>query len=86
MKLKQISIFVENKPGALSVPCRLLADHGINIETLSLADTKFFGILRLLVKDWKSARDLLEENGFTVKVTDVLFWLKTAPSGQPLQK
>jgi hypothetical protein len=72
MKLHQLSIFVENKPGALSAPCKLLAEHKINLETLSLADTKYFGVLRLLVKDWEKAKCLLESNGFTVKVTEVV--------------
>ena len=72
MKLQQLSIFVENKPGALSAPCKLLAEHGINLESQSLADSKFFGVLRILVKDWKTAKDLLERNHFTVKVTDVV--------------
>ena len=48
MKLKQLSLFLENKPGALSEPCRLLAKAGISILTFSMADTREFGILRLL--------------------------------------
>jgi len=72
MKLKQISLFVENKPGAISAPCKVLADAGINISTLSLADTKFFGVLRLLVHDWEKAKTLLEQHDFAVKLTDVV--------------
>jgi hypothetical protein len=72
MKLKQLSIFLENKPGRLSHPCRILADAGINILTLCLADTEQFGILRLIVKDWQAARDALEKAGCVVNVTDVL--------------
>ena len=48
MKLKQLSLFLENKPGALSAPCRLLAKEGINIVTFALADTQQFGILRFV--------------------------------------
>ena len=55
MKLKQISVFLENKPGSVSLPCKALADAGINIVTLTLADTKDFGILRLITKDWEKA-------------------------------
>ncbi len=72
MKLKQISLFIENKPGALSAPCKILADAGINIVTLCLADTQDFGILRLIVEKWQAAKDILEANQFVVKVTDVV--------------
>ena len=72
MKLKQLSLFLENKPGALSAPVKLLADAGINILTLSIAEARQYGILRLLVRDWKGAKSLLEKHGLLVKVTDVL--------------
>ena len=72
MKLKQLSLFLENKPGALSAPVKILADAGINILTLSIAEARQFGILRLLVRDWQAAKDLLEKHGLMVKVTDVL--------------
>jgi hypothetical protein len=72
VKLKQLSVFLENKPGALSEPCRLLAKAGINIQTFSLADTREFGILRLVVEEADRARRLLQRNGFAVKVTDVV--------------
>jgi hypothetical protein len=72
MKLKQLSLFLENKPGALSAPMRTLAAQGLNITTLSIADTQNFGILRLILRDWEKARALLQQNGFVVKVTDVV--------------
>jgi len=72
MKLKQISVFLENRPGALEEPCRVLAEAGINLSALCLADTEKFGILRLIVQDWERAAQLLREAGFVVKVTDVL--------------
>ena len=72
MKLKQISLFVENKPGTVNSALKLLADNGINISTLSLSDSKFFGVLRLLIRDWEKARDLLEAHDFAVKITDVV--------------
>ena len=56
MKIHQLSLFLENKPGQMTEPCRLLADAGIDIRTLSLADTERFGILRLIVSDWRGAR------------------------------
>ena len=72
MTLKQLSVFLENKPGALSAPCRLLADAQINIQTFSLADTREFGILRLVVEQWEEAKHILEKGGFAVKATDVV--------------
>jgi hypothetical protein len=72
MKIPQLSLFVENKPGHLIVPCRLLAEAGINIVTRSLADTKQFGVLRLIVRDWQRAREVLEKAGLIVAVTEVL--------------
>lgn len=72
MTVKQLSIFLENKPGALSGPCRLLADAGINIQTFALADTQQFGILRLVVHEWEKAKQLLEQHGCVVKATEVV--------------
>ena len=72
MKLHQLSVFLENKPGQLSKPCRVLADANINILTLSLADTEKFGILRIIVRDWKKARNVLEEAGCVVNVSQVI--------------
>ncbi len=72
MKLKQLSLFLENKPGALSRPVRLLAKARFNILTLSIADANQFGILRLILRDWEKAKRLLEKNGLVVKVTDMV--------------
>ncbi len=72
MKIKQLSLFIENKTGAINSPCKILADAGISISTLSLADTKNYGILRLLVKDWEKALKLLEENQIAAKTTEVV--------------
>jgi hypothetical protein len=72
MKIRQLSLFLENRPGQLRVPCKVLGDAGIDILTMSLADTQQFGILRLIVKDWKHARDVLEAAGQVVNVTDLL--------------
>lgn len=68
MKLQQLSVFIENKPGQLSVPCRALAGVGINILTMALADTDQFGILRLIVKDWEKAKEALTAGGCVVKL------------------
>jgi hypothetical protein len=72
MKIHQISLFAENKPGHISAPARLLAKEGIDIRALYLADTQEYGILRLIVADWQKAAALLEAQEFVVKVTEVL--------------
>jgi len=72
MKLKQLSLFLQNEPGALTVPCRALAAAGVNIMTFSLADTQQYGILRIIVRDWEKAKAVLEDSGCLVKVTDVV--------------
>jgi len=72
MKLHQLSLFLENRPGALSAPCRVLAQAGINLVTLSLADTREFGILRVIVRDWQLAKQTLEQRGCVVNVTEVV--------------
>lgn len=72
MKLNQLSVFLENKPGRLSAPCKALAEAGINILTLSLADTQQFGILRIIVRDWQKAKAVLEKAGNVVNVTEVI--------------
>jgi hypothetical protein len=53
-------------------PCRLLAGAGIDIRSLTLADTRQFGILRVIVSDWKTAAELLEGAGYVVNVTEVV--------------
>ena len=72
MKIHQLSLFLENKPGQMKKPCKCLFDSGVNILTLSLADTEQFGILRLIVDDWKKAKKSLEESGMTVNITEVI--------------
>ena len=72
MKLQQLSVFLENKPGQLKGAIDLLARADVNILTLSLADTKQFGILRLLVSDWKRAKTVLDEGGYVAQTTEVL--------------
>jgi len=72
MKVEQISIFLENKPGGLEEATRLLKEAGINIRTLSLADTTDFGILRLIVNDVDTASRVLKENGLRFSRTTVV--------------
>jgi hypothetical protein len=72
MKLQQLSLFLENRPGQLRAPCQALAEAGVDILTLSLADTAQFGILRIIVKDFEKARKVLEGAGMVVNVTEVV--------------
>ncbi|MGZ7210193.1 MAG: ACT domain-containing protein [Methanobacterium sp.] len=72
MKLKQISIFLENKKGRLKKALTILKEAGINIRALSIADTSEFGILRLIVPDPEKAKSALEKENFVVKVNDVI--------------
>ncbi len=72
MKVNQISIFLENKPGGLEFVTRVLRDADINIRALSLADTSDFGILRLIVNDTDKAERALQDEGFTVRRTSVV--------------
>ena len=72
MKIKQVSLFAENKKGHIAAPIRLLAEKGVDIRALVVAETQQYGILRMIVSDWQKAAALLEDGGFTVKVTEVL--------------
>lgn len=72
MKLKQISIFLENRAGRLAEVTRVLGEKDINIRALSLADTSDFGILRLIVNQPDEAYSELKANGFAVTTTDVI--------------
>ena len=72
MKVEQLSIFLENKAGRLAQVTKTLAETGINIRALSLADTSDFGILRLIVNDTEKAINIMKEAGFTVGRTAVV--------------
>lgn len=82
MFVKQISVFVENTRGALSKVTGILAENGINIRALSIADTTDFGILRLIVQDPYKAETVLKANDIAVKSTDVIaVAISDRPSG-----
>ena len=72
MSLKQLTVFVENKPGALVAITDTLAEHKVNIRALSIADTQEFGILRLIVSDNDTALVTLTRKGYLLKTTDVV--------------
>ncbi|HMK64801.1 MAG TPA: amino acid-binding protein [Thermodesulfobacteriota bacterium] len=72
MKLKQISIFIENAPGRLYEVTRALGQAGINLRALSLADVGDFGVLRLLVSNVARARRILMEKNLPARVDEVV--------------
>jgi len=72
MQIRQISIFMENRPGQLSAICRVLAEANINIAALSLADTSDFGIVRMIVDDHEKAKEILTSKGHVVNVSQVV--------------
>ena len=72
MSLKQLTIFVENKKGALVDITKTLADNNVNLRALSIADTQDFGILRLIVDNNDVATKALQEAGYLIKTTDVV--------------
>lgn len=72
MLIKQISVFVENKPGRLADITKTLADHQVDIRALSIADTTDFGILRLIVNKPSTAAQALRDAGYTVSITEVI--------------
>ena len=72
MIIRQISIFLENKPGQLAGICRALAKAEVNIATLSLADSADFGIVRMIVDDHVKGARVLAEAGFAVRETEVV--------------
>ena len=72
MKIKQISLFLENTSGRLVEALTLLSEADINIRALSLSDTSDFGILRLIVTDVDKAYQILTEKHYTVLKSDVI--------------
>ena len=72
MKVKQLSIFMENRAGRMAEIARQLGEARINIRALSLADTSDFGILRLIVNDVDKAMKILKDTGHTVSLTEVV--------------
>ncbi len=72
MAIKQLTVFVENKQGALVSITDILASNNINLRALSIAETQDFGILRLIVNDEKTAEKTLVDAGYLIKVTDVV--------------
>ena len=72
MVIKQISVFLENKPGMLNAMTSVLADAGIDLRALSLAETKDFGIVRLIVDDVFETATILKDNDYISSMTPVV--------------
>ena len=72
MAIKQLTVFVPNRKGAIVEVTDILAVNKINLRALSIAETEDFGILRLIVNDEKTAEKVLGENGYLIKMVDVV--------------
>ncbi len=72
MKIKQLSIFLQNRMGSLAKPLEVLTVANVNIRAMCMADTSEFGILRLVVDDPIKGKEALEENNFLVKITEII--------------
>ena len=80
MSVKQISVFIENQPGKLAEATRFIADSGINLRALSIADTRDFGILRVICDEPEKAGEILKNGGYVTNLKDVLaVSIKDAP-------
>ena len=72
MAIKQLTVFVQNKKGTVAEVTGVLSENNINLRALSIAETQDFGILRLIVNDEETAKKTLTENGYLIKVTNVV--------------
>ena len=72
MLVKQLSVFMENRPGRLSKLTHTLGKEGIDFVTLSIADTKDFGIVRFIARENERAYEVLKREGFTVGITELI--------------
>ena len=72
MAIRQLTVFVENKQGALVSITEILSENNINLRALSIAETQDFGILRLIVNDEETAEKILADAGYLIRMTDVV--------------
>lgn len=81
-EIKQISLFVENRPGRMAKVAKTLSDAGVNIRALTIAEAGDFGVIRMVVDDPEKGHRVLKESAFTVSTTDVLaVEMKDTPGG-----
>ena len=81
MSVNQVSVFLENKSGTLNKMTAALTKGGVNIRALSLADTKDFGIVRMIVNDVYEATNILKDADFVAKFTPVLVYTVSDETG-----
>jgi hypothetical protein len=72
LSVKQISIFVENKPGTMNEMTQTLTDHSVDIRALALSETAEFGIIRIIVDDVVGTMSILKDAGYVCKLTPVV--------------
>ena len=72
MAIKQITVFVQNKKGTVVSVTDTLSKNNVNLRALSIAETQDFGILRLIVNDAEAAAKVLTDNGYLIKMIDVV--------------
>lgn len=72
MKVKQVSVFLENRPGHMATMLQVLGEAEVDIRAMCLADTADFGIARLILSDTERGLRALRESGFTASTTEVL--------------
>lgn len=81
-EIKQLSLFVENRPGRMAKVSKTLSDAGVNIRAMTIAEAGDFGVIRMVVDDPEKGYKVLHDNGFTVSTTDVLaVEMKDTPGG-----
>jgi hypothetical protein len=81
-EIKQISLFVENRPGRMAKVSKTLSDAGVNIRALTIAEAGDFGVIRMVVDGPERGYKVLKDNGFTVSTTEVLaVEMKDTPGG-----
>lgn len=81
MTVKQLSVYAQNKPGRLSALTGILAKSGVNIRAISVADTKDFGILRLIVSDIDKAKQCLKEDAVVTESSVLAVIAEDKPGG-----
>ncbi len=82
MFIKQLTVFIENRAGRLEEVAQVLKDNNINIQSVSLADTSEYGLLRFIISDYEKAVKVLKDAGFSAKVSNVIAVKLTQEVGQ----
>ena len=70
--IQQITAFIENRPGRLTDILKVLAEHGIDLNGISIADSSDFGLFRMILSDPERGQEILKQNGYIVQSTEVL--------------